>query len=85
MAFGDYAVSATIVPFLRDASFDPDVTSEMGRAYDKVLRTLRDQGRQPLEPELIARKIIDIATTGERDAERMCKRALAALGFQGES
>ena len=27
-------MSATIVPFLRDNSFDPETTRVMGRAYD---------------------------------------------------
>ena len=75
-------MSATIVPFLRDTSFGPDVTSEMGKAYDKALHALHDTGQPHVVQEIIARKIIDIAKSGERDAERMCARALAALGIE---
>lgn len=75
-------MSATIVPFLRETSFDSDVTNLMGKAYDKALRELHDKGQPHLVQEIIARKIIDIAKSGERDADRMCERALMALGIE---
>jgi hypothetical protein len=75
-------VSATIIPFLRDTSFDPELTNLMGIAYDKALRARHDKGQPHMVQEIIARKIIDIAKAGERDADRMCERALAALGIE---
>jgi hypothetical protein len=81
LACGERAMSATILPFLRDTSFDSDVTGMMGKAYDQALRALHDKGQPHIVQEVIARKIIELAEAGERDADRMCQRALASLGI----
>lgn len=71
----------TIIPYLQDSSFDSDVTSAMGQAYDMALRAMHERGRPYIVQEVIARQIVEVARTGERDANQMCARALAALGF----
>ena len=74
-------MSATIVPFLRDNSFDPETTRVMGRAYDTVRATLHDTGQPAVVEEVIARRIIEIAKTGERDPDTICQRLLTGFGF----
>jgi hypothetical protein len=73
---------STIIPFLKDGSFDPDTTRAMGEAFDKARKLLHDRGQPAMVQEIIAKRIIDIARTGERDPEKMCKQALAAFGIE---
>src|SRR5580765_2405605 len=62
---GGCRVAADIQPFLKDRSFGADAARVMGEAYDKARRMLHDTGQPHLVQEIIAKKIIDIATTGE--------------------
>jgi hypothetical protein len=74
---------ATVLPLFQDAAFEPEATEAMGAAFDKACKSLHDIGQPALVQEVIARRIIEIAQKGERDADRLCERALQALGFQG--
>ena len=75
------AMSEDILPFFKDRSFDEDATRAMGEAYDKARRILHDRGQPDLVLEVIAKRIIDVATTGERNPDELARRALQALGF----
>jgi hypothetical protein len=70
-----------IPPFSRDCSFDPQAIQVMGSAYERACRSLQDIGQPDLVKEIIARRIIEVAQAGERDIDRLCERALIALGF----
>ena len=74
-------MSASIIPFLKDDSFDTEVTSAMGQAYDKARKLLHDRGQPAIVNEIIARRIIEIAKTGERDPDKLCERVLSAFGM----
>jgi hypothetical protein len=74
-------MSATIVPFLKDKSFDPELIQAMGEAYDRVRKMLHDKGQPALVQEIIARRVIEIAQTGERDPARISARALSTFGL----
>ncbi len=74
-------MSATIVPFLKDGSFDPETVHAMGDAFDRARKLLHDRGQPSVVQEIIAKRIIEIARTGERDADKMCKRVLTAFGI----
>lgn len=74
-------MSATIVPFLKDGSFDPETVHAMGDAFDQARKLLHDRGQPSVVQEIIAKRIIEIARTGERDADKMCKRVLTAFGI----
>jgi hypothetical protein len=76
---------ADLSSFLRGQSFDPEVIEVMGQAYDKAKRRLHDTGQPALVQEVIARRIIDIAATGERDPDQIARRALEALGVERAS
>ena len=74
-------MSASIIPFLTDASFDPEATRIMGLAYDKAQQLLHDKGQPAIVNEIIARRVIEIAKTGERDPDKICDRVLRAFGI----
>ena len=74
------AAMATVLPFFQDVAFDPDLTHAMGEAFERACRSLRDVGQPDIVKEVIARRIIEVAKTGERDPERLSDHALLALG-----
>jgi hypothetical protein len=45
---------------------------------------LHDRGQPQVVQEIIAKRIIDIAMTGERDPDELARRALQALGLTPE-
>ena len=53
-------------------------------AYDRASKSLHDNGQPDIVKEVIARRIISLAQKGKRDPDRLCARALAALGDKAE-
>jgi hypothetical protein len=64
-----------ITPFFK---FDPATKRVMGVAFEMTRAALRAD-RPDLAPETIAKKIIELATLGERDPDLLCERALIDL------
>jgi hypothetical protein len=77
-------VSATSVPIFAEAAFGSDAIDVMTKAYGQACRMLRDKGQPEVVQEVIARRIVEIARTGERDPERICERVLAEFGINRE-
>ena len=75
-------MSADILPFLREASFDAEATRIMGDAFDIARKNMHDYGQPPLVLEIVAKRIVEIARGGERDPARIAELALAASGLQ---
>ena len=75
-------MTARVIPFFRDVSFDPDTTHIMGQAFDGACKELHDIGQSYLVKAIIAKGIIAIAKTGERDPHQLYKRALKAVGLR---
>jgi hypothetical protein len=72
---------AEILQFIRpDNSFDPETIALLGAAYDKAVAELSDHEQPKLVREMLAKRIIALAMKGERNPERLCKSALAAVG-----
>jgi hypothetical protein len=72
---------ARILPFiLPDANFDPETTAILGAAYDKAIAGLHDRGQPEVVREIIAKRIVALASKGERNPDRLCEAALAGLG-----
>jgi hypothetical protein len=69
-----------IIKLFRTSDFDPETVKLLCDAYDKASRSLHDYGQPDIVKEVIARRIISLAKKGERDPDRLCARALAALG-----
>ena len=72
---------ASILPFIRaDASaFDEYATHAMGEAFDAACAELHERNLSQLVREVIAERIIEAAKRGERDPQRLCSIALAAM------
>ena len=75
------SIMASSLPFFQDAAFDSEMTRIMGEAFDHACASLHDIGQPDLVREVIARRIIEVAQTGERDPIRLSDRALVAMGI----
>jgi len=68
-----------IYRLLQNSAFGPDEINFMTTAYEDALRALGLTDRADPMTEILARKIIEIAQTGERDPARICAKAVAAI------
>ena len=68
-----------IYRLIRESVFEPETIERMTAAYEHALKVLQLSDRTDPITELVARKIIEIAEVGERDPDRLCEQALAAL------
>lgn len=69
-----------ITPYLQSRSFDSETTKAMGMAFEKVCHALGLTPKPDVVTERVAHAIIELANTGERDAERLYAGALAHFG-----
>jgi hypothetical protein len=51
----------------------------VNEAYDLACQTLQNIGQLEVDREIIARGILQAAKTGERDANKLCERAIHGL------
>jgi hypothetical protein len=65
----------TIVPFLRDQAFTPEIIKIMSEAFVRAKSFVRDRNDQAIET--VAMRIITIAASGERDPDKLAAAALA--------
>ena len=70
-----------IKDLLADTSFDADVTRLLGQAFDQACAELHDNGQPSVVKEVIAKRIIELASEGERDPVKLSKAALTSLGL----
>jgi hypothetical protein len=70
-----------IIPFIRNNVFDAETTKAMGEAFDVACVEIGNGGQPALVKEVIAKRIIEAAKKGERDPQRLCAKALDALGL----
>ena len=71
-----------IYRLIASGTFDPDVIKVMTAAYERALSELRLTDRNDPLTELIAKSIINVTATGERDPGKIKERALNALGVR---
>jgi hypothetical protein len=69
----------TISRLLQQSAFGPEAIALMVAAYEDCLRVLNLADRSDPLTEMVAKKIIEVAQTGERDPERIRRRALADM------
>jgi len=81
VVFTDGIVKLMIKLEIRPAAFDCKTTQVMGEAYDKACLSMCDWGQPEAFKEIIAKRIIEMAWEGERDADELCELALKSLGF----
>lgn len=60
-------------------SFDPEALSAVVAAYDAVLRELGLSEGDDAGTRIVARRVVEIASQGERDPERLKVATLEAL------
>jgi hypothetical protein len=72
----------SISSYLDGEQFDRETQRIMGLAYELTRAALRISNQDDIAPEIIAKKVIELAKGGERDLERLCDYALANLRFR---
>lgn len=70
-----------IYRLLQRSAFNPEDIDRLVTAFEDSLRALKLADRSDPLTETIAKKLIEIAQTGERDPRRLRQRALAALNL----
>jgi hypothetical protein len=71
-----------IYRLIANGSFGPDEVKAMVAAYESALTDLQLIDRNDPLTELIAKSIVNVTATGERDPENIKERALNALGVR---
>jgi hypothetical protein len=60
--------------------FDDQATKAMGEAFEAACKDLDEAGQSSAVYEAVAKRIIEIAKSGERDPNQLRDRALTAFG-----
>jgi hypothetical protein len=68
-----------IAPYLKEPVFDPKAIEALNAAFLAICKSLQLACTDGTRAELIARKVIDIGRTGERDPQRIHDLVLLAL------
>ena len=66
----------------RQGSFEPEEVTMLGNVFDDVLQTLGLVDRKDLVTEMVAKKLVELATSGMRDPVRL--KALTIQAFTQE-
>jgi hypothetical protein len=72
-------IMSNLNPLFQDLSFDPEEITAVNQAYDLACQTLQNIGQLEVDREIIARGILQAARSGERDANKLCERAIHGL------
>jgi hypothetical protein len=73
-----------IYRLLQNSGFGPEDIEGMTAAYEKVLVLLRLRDRTDPVTEIIAKRIIEIAQTGEKDPEVICAMAIKSMDIPSQ-
>jgi hypothetical protein len=71
-----------ICRLLQQSAFGPEEIGRMTAAYEECLHILELVNRSDPITELLAKHIIEVAQTGERDPSKICSQTLERLGVQ---
>jgi hypothetical protein len=71
-----------IYKLITNGSFGPQEIEAMSAAYENALIDLGITNRDDLVTELIAKSIVNVIATGERNPELIKERAINALGLR---
>lgn len=74
-----------IYRLIANGSFGPDEIESMTTAYECVLADLRLADRNDPLTEIVAKAIVNVTATGERDPQVIAQRALNALGVRSSA
>jgi hypothetical protein len=70
---------SNVNPPFQGLSLDPAEMIAVNEAYDLACRTLQNIGQLEVDREIIARRVLQAAKTGERDANMLCELAIHGL------
>ncbi len=68
-----------ILRLLQNRTFNPEDVEVMVSAFEQALAILALKSRDDPATEQVAKKILKVAETGERDSARICSQAVAEL------
>jgi hypothetical protein len=74
-----WKVRMPMTPYLKEAVFDPKAIEALNAAFLAICKSLQLYRTDGTRTELIARKVIDIGRTGERDPQRIHDLVLHVL------
>jgi hypothetical protein len=60
-------------------AFAPEALAALSLAYESVMRALPTDGGRAVSREAVAKMLIALAKSGERDTQRLVRRALLAF------
>ncbi len=64
--------------------FDDQATKAMGEAFEAACKDLDEAGQPSVVYEAVAKRIIEMAKSGERDPNQLRHKALTAFGSSRE-
>ena len=70
---------SNVNPTSQNLSLDPAEMIAVKEAYDLACRTLQNIGQLEVDREIIARRILRAVKPGERNANKLCERAIHGL------
>jgi hypothetical protein len=70
-------VAMPIGPFMASGAFEPEAIAAMSEAFEAACEVLHEAGQPEVVREVIAKRIIAAARSGERDPLRLRAAALA--------
>lgn len=70
-------------PLFAHTNFDPGMIAVLTESLDEGWNTLQGIGNITISREALARRLLEIARTGERNPSRLCTTALVALLSEG--
>jgi hypothetical protein len=66
-------------PLFVEANFDPETIAVLTESLEEGWDTLRSIGNTTISREALAKRLLELARTGERNPSRLCTTALVAL------
>jgi hypothetical protein len=79
LQFHEENIMSNVNPPFQNLSLDPAEMIAVSEAYDMACRTLQNIGQLEVDREIIARGILRAVKTGERNANKLCERAIHGL------
>ena len=79
LPFVEENIMPNVNPPFQNLSPDPAEIIAVSEAYDMACRTLQNIGQLEVDREIIARGILRAVKTGERNANKLCERAIHGL------
>ena len=62
-------------------NFDQETIRNLALAFDYVQAELREQGKLVFMEDVLAKRIVELAESGERDPEKLCDAILSEHGI----